>query len=102
MLLYSVNDKRRTTEAPRQIEMQTEEAAVARGVALEVFQIRQPDEMAPAVERARASGCAALNVPASSLFLHLPPFWRASKPFRCSPMFGGRRARQEQGRCVSL
>ena len=56
-----------TTEAPRQIEMQTEEAR-ARGVALEVFRIKQPDEIAPAVERAKASGCAALNVLASPLF----------------------------------
>jgi len=56
-----------TTEAPRQIEMQTE-AARAHGVALELFRVKRPDEIEQAVERAKASGCAALNVLASPLF----------------------------------
>jgi putative ABC transport system substrate-binding protein len=56
-----------TTEAPRQIEMQTE-AARAHGVALQVFRVKQPDEIAPTVERAKAAGCTALNVLASPLF----------------------------------
>ncbi len=56
-----------STEAPRQIEIQTE-AARARGVALEVFRVRGPDEIVPAIEQAKASGCAALNVLASPLF----------------------------------
>jgi putative ABC transport system substrate-binding protein len=56
-----------TTEAARQIKIQTE-AARAHGVALEVVRVKRPDEIAPAVEGAKAAGCVALNVLASPLF----------------------------------
>jgi putative tryptophan/tyrosine transport system substrate-binding protein len=54
-------------ERPGQIETQIE-AAQARGVAIEVFRVGRPEEIVPAIERAKDAGCAALNVLASPLF----------------------------------
>jgi putative ABC transport system substrate-binding protein len=53
--------------APRQIQLHLS-AAQARGVALGIFRVERPEEIVPAIERAKASGCEALNVLASPLF----------------------------------
>ena len=54
------------TTAPRQLEA-LQGAARARGVELSVYRIAKPDEIAPAIDAAKASGAAALNVLASPL-----------------------------------
>jgi putative tryptophan/tyrosine transport system substrate-binding protein len=56
-----------TTEAPRQIALLAE-AAQAHGATLEIFRVKRPDEIVSAIERAKATGCAALNALASPLF----------------------------------
>jgi putative ABC transport system substrate-binding protein len=45
-----------------------QDAARARGVTLSVFAVGGPEEIAPAIDKARASGAEALNVLASPLF----------------------------------
>jgi putative ABC transport system substrate-binding protein len=55
------------TEGPRQIHMHIE-AAQTRGVVLEVFRVERSEEIVRAVEKAKASGCEALNVLASPIF----------------------------------
>ena len=44
------------------------DAAKARGIELSVFAVSKPDEIAPAMEQAKAAGAGALNVLASPLF----------------------------------
>jgi putative tryptophan/tyrosine transport system substrate-binding protein len=46
------------------------DAARARGVELSVFSARTPEEIAPAINEAKASGAAALNVLATPLFFY--------------------------------
>jgi ABC-type uncharacterized transport system substrate-binding protein len=44
------------------------DAAQARGIELSIFAVSKPDEIAPAMEQAKAAGAGALNVLASPLF----------------------------------
>jgi len=55
-----------TTPAPRQLQA-LQHAARARGVELSIYRVAKPDEIAPAIDAAKASDAAALNVPASPL-----------------------------------
>ncbi len=55
------------TTPPRHIQA-LRDAAQARGVELSIFTIARPQEIAPAMEQAKADGAGALNVLASPLF----------------------------------
>ena len=54
------------TTAPRQLQA-LQDAARARGVGLSIYRVAKPDEIAPAVDAAKAADTAALNVLASPL-----------------------------------
>ncbi|HEY7245673.1 MAG TPA: ABC transporter substrate-binding protein [Xanthobacteraceae bacterium] len=54
------------TTAPRQLQA-LQDAARARGVELSIYRVAKPDEIAPAIDAARTSDAAALNVLASPL-----------------------------------
>lgn len=56
-----------STEVPGQIQVHLE-AAMVRGIELEVFRVERPEEIVPTIERIKASACGALNVLASPLF----------------------------------
>jgi putative tryptophan/tyrosine transport system substrate-binding protein len=59
----------RGTSAPPKLQA-LQDAARARGVELSVHWIARPEEIAPAIEAAKASGAGALNVLASSLLFN--------------------------------
>jgi ABC-type uncharacterized transport system substrate-binding protein len=52
--------------APRHLE-QLQDAARARNIALSIFAVAKPEEIGPAMDKAKASGAQALNVLASPL-----------------------------------
>jgi ABC-type uncharacterized transport system substrate-binding protein len=54
------------TTAPRQLQA-LQDAARARGVELSIYHVAEPDEIAPAIDAAKTSNAAALNVLASPL-----------------------------------
>ena len=77
-----------STKGPRELEA-LQSAVAERGVALSVYPVRGPDEIAPAIDAAQAAGATALNVLASRMLdgnrkiilersaaLHLPAIYQ--------------------------
>ena len=76
------------TTAPRQLQA-LQDAARARGVELSIYRVAKPDEIAPAIDAAKASDTAALNVLASPLLVgnRLPKSGEGLAAVRCQSLF---------------